>query len=572
VFCLVLAGILLLLGFGAELRSIARPDIGFLLDAASRLVDGATLYVDVVEINPPLIIVLNVPAVILGRLLGVSNILIYRLGVTLVLGSALFLSWRALGRAISQDAPELRDRLLVLMVAALFPLSGQDFGEREHLLLALVLPYLLSAAGRLEGRDPTRAEGLLLGGLTGVALALKPQFLPLWFAIEWYLWRHAPRRTALRPESVAIVGVLAVYGVAVIALTPQYLHMVALLGPLYGRFLYDSFLHLLVTGPGMALVWVALLAWVALRERARHPNLWVVLIIGILACTFGGAIQQKGLRYHFYPSFALALIAIGLFALDVRLPLRRAVQRVYWVVAATLAITGILVVATDNLGQLAGASSAADAAYWRLVRTVREHARGGRVYVMSYHIGSAYPLINYSGVRSASRFPQLWILAASYYDQLRSGSPLHYRAPSSMAPAELYLNRAVREDLTIHRPQVLVILRSARDLAVNGFRRLDYVAYFGRDPAIADFLANFQRIGNIGEYALYERIPEGQARTSPPPAVEPATQDVLRQDQQSLQVRLGDPAFLRQAGVFFVVLLLVSVLGRQRWRGAPDLA
>ena len=47
----------------AELRSYAQPDIAFLLDAGGRVLDGARLYVDVVEINPPLVIVLNAAAV-----------------------------------------------------------------------------------------------------------------------------------------------------------------------------------------------------------------------------------------------------------------------------------------------------------------------------------------------------------------------------------------------------------------------------------------------------------------------------------------------------------------------------
>jgi hypothetical protein len=54
-------------GAGAELASVARSDIAFLLYAAGRVLDGARLYLDVVEINPPLIIALNLPAVLLAR-------------------------------------------------------------------------------------------------------------------------------------------------------------------------------------------------------------------------------------------------------------------------------------------------------------------------------------------------------------------------------------------------------------------------------------------------------------------------------------------------------------------------
>src|SRR5207248_711278 len=85
---------------------------------------------------------------------------------------------------------------------------------------------------------------------------------------------------------------------------------------------------------------------------------------------------------------------------------------------------------------------------------------GRRGYVMSYLIGSAYPLINYSGVRSASRFAQLWVLPAAYIEQLQGASPLRYRAPAEMGPSERFLNQAVFEDLRDQRPRLLVILRN----------------------------------------------------------------------------------------------------------------
>ena len=67
---------------------------------------------------------------------------------------------------------------------------------------------------------------------------------------------------------------------------------------------------------------------------------------------------------------------------------------------------------------------------------------------MSYHLRSAYPLINYSGASSASRFPHLWILAAEYREALGSEEPLRYHEQREMRPVERYLNRAVLEDLS----------------------------------------------------------------------------------------------------------------------------
>jgi hypothetical protein len=191
---------------------------------------------------------------------------------------------------------------------------------------------------------------------------------------------------------------------------------------------------------------------------------------------------------------------------------------------------------------------------------VRPLAAGQSVYVMSYHIGSAYPLINYSGARSASRFPQLWLLPAAYMDQLAGGAPLRYHAPDEMSPSERYLNQAVFEDLRDQRPKVLVILQHARDLPVNGFRRLDYVAYFRRDPRIARLLDRYQFRADLGDFTVYERIPEAQARAESPPAVQRATRDIVQAGAvRGAGGRNRDPVFVFALLAFGTSAILASI-------------
>jgi hypothetical protein len=560
-------GALVAVSLTAELTSYARPDIGFLLDAAGRVLDGAKLYVDIVEINPPLIIVLNFPAVLLARALHLSPILVYRLGFAVALLVSLWLTARRL-RAVLPDDAGLQRLLLALVAFALFPLSAQDFGQREHLLLALATPYLLLGVARALGRPVDRREAMVLGLLAGVGFALKPHFLLLWIAVEAYL-RFAPGRPrpawGLPPESVGISLILITYGTAIFTLTPDYLRLVRLVAGAYSEFLHASFLHLLVTGPGAALSLFALLAYVALRRRAGHIELWNLLALGVLACFLAGAAQQKGLRYHFYPSFALGLAMLGLAAADAREPLQRGVQRIYRAIALAVVVAAVVVVTVQNVAQAAGfAPRDEQARFGELVRLVRAHAStpGDHLYVMSYHIGSTYPLVNYSGVPSASRFPQLWILAAEYLDDLNADRPLRYHAPAEMSPSERYLNQAVLEDLERQPPKVLIVLRHARDLPVNGYRRLNYLAYFGRDPRLAAILDRYQWIGDVGDYAAYERLADGQPRTGPPPAAAPGTHDVIRTDREGLHLRLQDSTFLFAIVAF--ALALVFAVRRER--------
>jgi hypothetical protein len=563
VFVVVLA---FLLGFSlaAEFTSYARPDTGFLLDAAARVLDGARLYVDVVEINPPLIIALNMVAVLFARLLDISEILAYRIGFTVALIGALFLASWLLRRLFPREIV-LRRAFLLLLAFVLFPLAQQDFGEREHLVIALLVPYLLLATARRLGRDIARMPALAVGGLAGLAFALKPHFLLLWLAVEGYLraGRRVPAR-GLLPETLAIGALLVSYGIAVVVLTPQYLGLVQLLAGPYSRFLYDPFFHVLVAGPGALLAIFALLAFAALRPHARHPELWQSLALGAAACLVAGAAQQKGLRYHLYPSFALGVLLLGLIAWDTVRPLRNRVRLMYRWLAVSVLTTTIVVVCVQNAAVTVGAGRDADRNQFdELVRLVRTRAAGEGVYVMSYHLRSAYPLINYSGARSASRFPQLWILAAEYLDQLASSEPLRYHAEPEMSPSERYLNQAVLEDLREHSPKLLVVFRHARDLPVNGLRRLDYVAYFARDPQVARILQGYQLLAELGDYLVYERVPLGLARSGPPPRGTPGTRDAIRVHESGVHFRFTDPSFLIAVLAFLISLVTIAIVERK---------
>ncbi len=562
----VALGLLIALGLAAQFRSYAGPDTGFLLDEAARVLDGARLYVDLVEMNPPLIVGLNVMAVLFARRFGLPEILAYRLGCVAVLLALLFLAAWLLRRLLPREVV-LRRTLVLLLAFTLFNLAGQDFGEREHLLLALVVPYLLLAAARASGRAIPAAAALLIGLLTASAFALKPHFVLLWLATEGYLRlsRRVPWSTVL-PETVTIVGFLALYCIAIILWVPGYLQLVRLLAGPYTLFLYVPFWQLLVSGPGAPVTLFAMLAFTALRRHTRHPDILGVFAIGALTCLLAGAAQQKGFSYHFYPSLALATIVLGMIASDRGESQRRWVGSLYWVMAVSVVATVVAAACVRNaLSTMRHSRDPGQVQMERLLPLVRARAAGEGVYVMSYNISSAYPLINYAGAHSASRFAQLWILAAAYMDQLKGSGPLRYHLPGEMSPSERYMNQAVFQDLRDQRPKLLAILQHARDLPANGFRRLDYVAYFIRDPRIASILARYQLVADVGDFTVYERVADGTAPSRPSPTVQPGTRDVINEGQSVIgPVRVRDPAFLLTVLAFVVSAICASIVEKGR--------
>jgi hypothetical protein len=488
---------------------------------------------------------------------------VYRVGVTAVLLASLALSTFWVRRLLPGDLGFQR-ALVLLLAFVLLPLAGPDYGEREHLVLALLLPYLLLTAARGGGERVARLQGLWPGLLAGLALALKPHFVLGWLVLEAWLrvTRRVPRG-ALLPETLGIAGVLATYGALIAGLTPRYFDVVRLLAGPYSRFLYDPFWHVLVAGPGALLALFALLAFVALRDQGRHPTLWLALSLATAACLLAGAAQQKGLGYHLYPAKALAMTLLGLVALDTASDVGGRVRGLYRMAAAAVFVAGVAVVSLDRVVGAAGRAADSDQGeFERLVRLVHDHAANEGVFVMSYHIRSAYPLINYSGARSASRFPHLWILAAAYRDELQEDRPLRYHQISEMSPSERYLNRAVVEDLE-RRPKLLLVFRPARDLPVNGYRRLDYVAYFSRVPEIRRILQEYQLVSETGDYLVYQWTPSEAGRPGPTPGASPGTRDIVVTRESGASLRLGDPRLLLAVVIFLGVLAVSGLSGRR---------
>ncbi len=559
-------------GAGAEFATLARADTGFLLHAAGAVLDGARLYVDVVEINPPLIIALNLPAVLIARVTGVSDILVYRALVTVaLLGALAFADW-SLRWILRPPDDTLRRRLVLVLAFALFLAPGNDFGQREHLLVALALPYLVLAAGRVDGRPAPLWPALAAGVLAGIGLALKPQFLLVVLVVEGAVILRFHRKHP-SPEALGAAAFLLGYLAVVAIVTPEYFSLVRLLGPVYAGFGRYPILSVLATAPGAALCFLAVLACLALRREAKHWGLWCVLLISLVAAFVAGAAQQKGWGYHFYPARVFALALLALAVLDVRRPLVRPVQQLYAAVAFAALGTSMvsaLVTGIRGISRRDPARLAEQSRFDELASAVRRHVPvGGSLYAFSYSIEAGFPLVNYTGVRWASRFPHLWILEAVYQDRLRGPAPLRFHAAEAMGSAERYLNDAVHEDLVRYRPDVLIVLRHARDVAFNAHRRLDYLAYFSRDPRIAGVLRQYRLSEEIGEYRLYARV-DSPDQPGLPPRAEPGRYDLARSSAARIGARalVGDREFL--SGALLFLLFAFGAWGLERRRAQRD--
>lgn len=557
--------LLLLLTLLAQTARLAQPDMTYFLYSAGRLLAGARLYRDVVDMNPPPMFVFDVPIVWLARVLHFSDVMVFNLATFAVLGGLLLFVRRLLRRYLLPSRETERRYVLLLLCFVLFPFVGEDFGQREHFVLALLLPYFAVVIGRLEQQRIARLDAAVAGVLAGLALAMKPPFAVAWLAVEaWHRWRGpAAGWRRVTPEMWSVAGVTVGYIVAVVVLLPEYVRLVFLLGGPFTTYLRSSPLGLLVLAPGAVFTAFATLAVIALRGTGEDGRGRSLLAAAMLGSFLAGVAQQKNLRYHFYPSFALAALVLGLVAVQ-RVSLAGVGGRVCGRVARGVVAAVTLVVLGGTLMDALG-GSAADrrrrAEFRQLVALVRTRSGGEPVGVLSYNMGSAFPLVSYAHVPLASRFACLWILPATYWDALLSPAPIRYNTPAEMGSAERMFNRAVHEDLLRARPRLLLILRPLPDEQSNGFRRLNYVAYFGRDSSLAAFFNGYQFIAAEGAYDLYERVDAGSAPGGPPPsAVVQAFAPPTALESKSWPV---DPELIAAAAIYLTFLL--GSLARERW-------
>jgi hypothetical protein len=289
----------------ATIESPLKDDIAWLVHIAKDVLHGKRLYVDDIEINPPLVVWLLIAPVAIAKWTGISaNILVVLLSTAIILLCAF---WSA--HLLRGYRPFLAKRIPVFAAVAvvLLIVPGVEFGQREHLLSACALPYLCILARRLGDQHPSPGQSLSSGAVAALGCALKPDYVLAFAAVEGIaIVRGLPM---LRKESACFALLLLGYAGAVWFFYPPYLHvMVPLARDLYaasdaslGRLLIEC--HTLILG-------VAVAALLAITRSARRDPLFLVL------ATFGGGaalacfVEAKDWFYHRLPATFVILLAL----------------------------------------------------------------------------------------------------------------------------------------------------------------------------------------------------------------------------------------------------------------------
>ena len=470
------------IGTAGALLTVPRTDTTWLLHVTDKLLGGATLGVDVVENSPPVILWLKVPVVLLARAAGWDAWLIWVAAVTMLGVGALVLAARLL-RAVPSLAGAA-DLLVTVFAVGLFLLPLLDFGQREHVTVALVVPWLLAVAARAEGSPlPTGwATAAALGG--GLGLSIKPHFGLAWLLVAGVLLaRERSARTLVAPELTAAALVPGLAILATLLLHPDWLGYARLHGPLYFRFGHENPLWIGLVGEGIEWSWLGLLALLAFAPAIRPwPGSLSVLAGGQVGFHLAAAIQAKGWGYHFLPGSTVGLLVAAAAASCANWSGDRLVRRLY-----RLAVPlGIAVVAwhgvrrsVELLGHPGRKWEEADPSLQALIREVRRSGREETLLMLSINISAGFPLAYLTGADWTSRHPSLWALAAVYPREFRRRGMVPVHPPPERGPDERRIATELEADFAKRPPTMVIMPRPEPDGPIwAGSQRFDYRAYF----------------------------------------------------------------------------------------------
>jgi hypothetical protein len=512
-------GVLLIVASLLSRYFIARPghDQSAYLFEAQRLLSGAELYgPHLSETNPPMIVWFSqLPVLFASCLHGSPIFFLWLLVVAMVFGSVAW-SIRMLRRGAALTNPVAVGLLGCAILAIEFRIRPYDFGQREHLLIILLLPYTLATATGAVYRL-SFAERCALGVAAGIAIWFKPQDVLVLIGLEIFLsLRVRSLRRALSPEFLALVLTSSLVLLLVRVITPLYgSRTVPLLFDTYWGFGTSSALALALSlRLYMMQVFLMLLACILFRSSLRDPVTTVALLVCSLAASFAFDIQHTDWTYHRYPHRALLLLALAYLLTDLLYPvILKFTSNLHLIRRMVLVASGLLAVLLCAI-----------AIHPRFVlpdprqhqslepdQFFAQYRPSTTVYAFST---SVYPLstaFNH-GLNWGSRFAHLWMLPAIIQNELGpTGPPAPFKrlSPETLARLAALQRSESAEDLNYWRPSVVLVELCSLKQPCQGIegKNFNMISWFLQSPEFAAAWSHYQQQPGLDDYDVYKLVP-----------------------------------------------------------------
>ncbi len=473
------------------------------LYTARLMLNGAKLYgPQLFESNPPLIFWLSLaPAAVAAWLHLPATALAKLLVVALEAGVAA-ICLRML-RVLRPRQPKWVLWALAFVYVAVFAAApARDFGQRDHILVLLCLPYVLAAGLDAEGRPLRGWQAVCVGLAAGVGIALKPHQALIPVAVESALLvLRAQRGFRLRLEPHGILAVGLAYLIAIRLFAAVYLsQVVPVLRSTYWAIGHLTWPHLVGESVQLHILAVVTLAtWVATGIR-KAPTLSTLFVAAGLASTVAYYLQGTGWYYQQLPAISFFSLALTFLAIDAAE--KRQLTLPGWAPRAAAALCLLALGLTTHFAGYPFTPDRSfpidtpDPSFFAGLRP------GTSVATLTTTVDYTVPPAFRYRLTLAQRYPHLWMLPAL----LRGESGDRRIVPGRIAQLEDLQHAAMREDFARWQPR-LVLVERCQDPAVHcqvlEDRHDDLLAWFLRDPGFREIFSHYHYQRSAGQFDAY---------------------------------------------------------------------
>ena len=370
-------------------------DVSWLLVAGERVLDGERLYVDIVEINPPMAVFAYLPAIALARATGLDSAVVTD-GLVLTLAAvSLLAACRILRLSAKLDHVRLSFLALwAVAVVAILPMNV--FAQREHIALLTFLPALAAYSLR-SNREPLPIWAILVAGVgAAMTLAFKPYFaVPAVMCVAFAVVRSRSWRVLFSTENLIMGGLVTIYAIFCYVHCPEYFTVIY---PIV-RDTYLSWsmpMSIVFFNPATMVCAIAVVSLLWVSRQRSLDSAALVMMVASLGFAFAFYMQRRGWSYQSYPMVALAMIAMGyVLAADANLRLRHSRLTAVAILAAVFVLGSRLFSAGVPVGPIED-----------VVARIKPNPR---ILVMSGEAAIGHPLVRTLHGVWVSRQECLWI-------------------------------------------------------------------------------------------------------------------------------------------------------------------
>ena len=447
-------------------------DVSWLLYATKKSIAGGTYAHDFFDINPPMILYLYTPPVIVAKIFDLNIIMLFRL---YIYGLALisFLMTVKIASSLFRQKDELGYyTFLFSYVVVITILPIHEFGQREHLLVILSAPYFLLAAARLQNQCVSFRYCILIGLLAGLGFSIKPYFFAAFILIEIYISLYKKSiLTWFRPETITLTLVIFFYLLSIFVFHNDYITVVI---PTAAKIYYQGIdfpWTSLLLNPIFLFCIFTILLYYFLYPKNSHKELSTILLLALLGFLFSYFIQRTLWYYHYLPAFSLAvlLITVILSSLISRLFL----EKNDWVFLAffitVIFFYPIYFVSHGYYYYLFKYKQI----FFPLIDFMHKNAKGKPVYFLSTTVIYEFPIVDYAGSFPSSRFTlQTWIPTL-----LKNRPNQHKMSPDDQLKISDFFINIISEELNTQKPQLVFIDVQKNKPYLMGVK-FEYLSYF----------------------------------------------------------------------------------------------